>query len=130
MQMKFELVQNYRVCGLYIEKRKKSPDGHFPPILHLVTGCKRGVGKWNYLQTNRRLSIAVLRGNSYQGIMVCLITQAVRVTVTLAKCTLCLFSLFKRALSASLRLPNDTVLTSFSCHSRRAFFKWPSVEIY
>lgn len=52
--MKFELEQNYRVFGLFIEKRKKGTDVHFTPILCLVTGGK-GVGGLNYLQTNRRL---------------------------------------------------------------------------
>lgn len=78
VQIKFKLVQNYRACGLYI-KKKKSPDVHFPSILNSVPrGGKRGVGGRNYLQTNRRLSMAVLRGKSYQEIMVRLITQAVR----------------------------------------------------
>lgn len=92
-----------------------------PPILRLVT-VGRGGRRMELSPNKQKAFDSRVKANSYQGIMVRLITQ--REMVALDKCTLCLFWSFKRALSGSLRLPNDVVLTRFCC-CLRSLLKWP-----
>lgn len=58
------------------------------------------------LSTNKQKAFdSCVEGDGYQEIMVRVITQAVRRIVALAKCTMCLFWLLKRALSGFFKAP-------------------------